>query len=152
MSVLNPGVVIVGCGLIGARRAKALGPAKLIACVDLEYKRAETLAILKQKLNLHPVRNANIIEINVLADEADEAANIANEIAKVYRNRTASSDTATSTPDAFQVEIIDQATPALRPIRPDRPLNLAAAALVGLLFGIATGAARVTLFARKKQG
>jgi capsular polysaccharide biosynthesis protein len=117
-----------------------------------DFHRAEVLAILKQRLNLHRVGNANIIEISVFADKADEAANIANEIAKVYRNRTASSDTATSTPDAFQVEIIDQATPALRPIRPDRPLNLAAAALVGLLFGIAAGAARVTLFARKKQG
>jgi serine/threonine protein kinase len=117
-----------------------------------DLKRAETLAILKQRLELRPVRNANIIEISVFADKAYEAADIANEIARIYRSRTTSSDTATSTADAFQVEIIDQATPALRPVRPDRPLNVAGAGLAGLLFGIPAGAARVALFARKKQG
>jgi capsular polysaccharide biosynthesis protein/tRNA A-37 threonylcarbamoyl transferase component Bud32 len=116
-----------------------------------EIKRAEALDILKQRLNLRLVRNANIVEIRVFDDKADEAANIANEIAKVYRNRTTGSDTATSTPGAFQVEIIDQATPALRPVRPNRPLNLTLAALAGLLLGVAAGAARVTLFGRKKQ-
>jgi serine/threonine protein kinase/capsular polysaccharide biosynthesis protein len=116
-----------------------------------DLKRAETLAILKRRLELRPVRNANIIEISVFADKAYEAADIANEIARIYRSRTTSSDTATSTAGAFQVELIDPATPALRPVRPDRPLNLAGAGLAGLLFGIAAGAARVALSARKKQ-
>ena len=114
-------------------------------------KRAETLEILKQRLHLRPVPNANVIEISVFDDKADEAADIANEIAKVYRNRTATLDAATSTPDAFQVEVIDQATPALRPIRPNRPLNLTLAALAGLLLGVGAGAARVSFLARKKQ-
>lgn len=38
------GVGIVGCGLIGRRRAQALGPARLVACADLERERAELLA------------------------------------------------------------------------------------------------------------
>lgn len=38
------GVAIVGCGLIGQKRAKALGPAKLIACADVAFDRAEALA------------------------------------------------------------------------------------------------------------
>lgn len=43
-SCWNPGVVIVGCGLIGNKRAKALGAAKLLACVDKNFSRAEALA------------------------------------------------------------------------------------------------------------
>ena len=117
---------------------------------DLE--RAETLALLRKRLELRPVRNANVIEIRVYDDKADEAAKIANEIAEAYRSRSAGSDPAGSRPDAFRVEIIDQATPALRPVRPNRPLNLVAAALVGILFGIAAAAARLTIFDRKQEG
>ena len=39
-----PGVAIVGCGLIGGKRAAALGPARLVACADLDRGRAEALA------------------------------------------------------------------------------------------------------------
>ena len=39
------GVGIIGCGLIGTKRAKALEPAgKLLACADLDVARAENLA------------------------------------------------------------------------------------------------------------
>ena len=39
------GVGIVGCGLIGQKRAKALGPGgRLVACADLDGARAESLA------------------------------------------------------------------------------------------------------------
>lgn len=36
-------VAIIGCGLIGQKRAKALGPAKLVACVDVVAERAQAL-------------------------------------------------------------------------------------------------------------
>ncbi len=39
-----PGVAIVGCGLIGQKRAKALGPAGLVGCADVALPRAEALA------------------------------------------------------------------------------------------------------------
>ena len=39
---------------------------------DLEH--AETLALLRKRLDLRPVRNANVIEIRVYDDKADEAA------------------------------------------------------------------------------
>ena len=35
---------IVGCGLIGQKRAKALGRGKLVACADIQRERAEQLA------------------------------------------------------------------------------------------------------------
>jgi predicted dehydrogenase len=38
------GVAIVGCGLIGQKRAKALGPARLVACADVVLERAQALA------------------------------------------------------------------------------------------------------------
>jgi predicted dehydrogenase len=39
-----PGVAILGCGLIGQKRAKALVGAKLIVCADVDEKRAGSLA------------------------------------------------------------------------------------------------------------
>src|SRR5258707_14505219 len=38
------GVAIVGCGLIGQKRAKALGGARLVVCADIAQDRAERLA------------------------------------------------------------------------------------------------------------
>ena len=38
------GVAIIGCGLIGHKRAKALGSARLVACMDINFNRAEALA------------------------------------------------------------------------------------------------------------
>jgi len=38
------GVAIVGCGLIGQKRAKALGPARLVVCADVALERAQVLA------------------------------------------------------------------------------------------------------------
>jgi predicted dehydrogenase len=42
--VVEHNVAIVGCGLIGQKRAKALGRAKLVACADIIGERAQTLA------------------------------------------------------------------------------------------------------------
>jgi len=39
-----PGVAIIGCGLIGQKRARALGPARLTACADKIADRAQSLA------------------------------------------------------------------------------------------------------------
>jgi predicted dehydrogenase len=41
---MSSGVAIVGCGLIGKKRAAALAGARLVACADLELARAEALA------------------------------------------------------------------------------------------------------------
>ena len=39
------GVGIIGCGLIGQKRAKALGNGRLVACADLNENAARTLAL-----------------------------------------------------------------------------------------------------------
>ena len=41
---MNPGVAIVGCGLIGRKRAAALGGARLVVCADVDRAAAEALA------------------------------------------------------------------------------------------------------------
>jgi len=41
---MSLGVGIIGCGLIGAKRAAALGTARLVACADLDAARATDLA------------------------------------------------------------------------------------------------------------
>jgi len=38
------GVAIIGCGLIGQKRARALGPARLVMCADVVLDRARALA------------------------------------------------------------------------------------------------------------
>lgn len=41
---MSLGIAIVGCGLIGRKRAAALGTARLVACADLSLERARELA------------------------------------------------------------------------------------------------------------
>src|SRR5262249_27870726 len=41
-----PRVAIIGCGLVGQRRARAMARAQLIACADVDRKRAEAVAAL----------------------------------------------------------------------------------------------------------
>jgi Mg-chelatase subunit ChlD len=45
---------------------------------------AETMALLKNKLDLHPVRNTSLLEIGVKSDKPEEAAKIANAVAESY--------------------------------------------------------------------
>ena len=42
--LIKPGAAIVGCGLIGQKRAKAMNGARLVVCSDLVLARAEALA------------------------------------------------------------------------------------------------------------
>ena len=41
---MTPGVAIIGCGLVGTKRAAALAGARLVACADLDAGRAQALA------------------------------------------------------------------------------------------------------------
>ena len=113
---------------------------------------AETLILLKRVLDLRPVRNANLIEIRVYSDAPDEAAKIANEIAQVYQQYAHGTDSAAPAPPALHVEIVDAAVPGRRPVRPNKPLNLAMADLAGLALGIGAGGAWAKRQAGKNQG
>ncbi len=47
-------------------------------------KTTDTIALLKGRIDLRPVRNTSLIEIRVYSDNADEAAQLANAIATAY--------------------------------------------------------------------
>src|ERR1017187_4470740 len=107
-------------------------------------KTAETVTLLKRRVDLRPVRNASLIAINAYGEQPDEVARIANEIAQVCKNH--------NNLGSFRVEIVDQASPALRPSRPNKPFNLALGVLLGLVLGTVAGAVSVALRARKARG
>ncbi|MCY2924803.1 MAG: capsular biosynthesis protein, partial [Planctomycetota bacterium] len=48
-------------------------------------KTSEAISLLKQRIDLRPVRNTSIIEIRVYSEKADEASKIANAVAEAYR-------------------------------------------------------------------
>jgi succinoglycan biosynthesis transport protein ExoP len=54
--------------------------------LDAPLKTSESRRILKGMLELRPTRNTSLIEIRVYSDKAEEAAKIANTIAKVYQD------------------------------------------------------------------
>ena len=48
-------------------------------------KTSETLAMLKGRIDLRPVRNTSLIEIRVYSEKAEEASRIANAVAEAYK-------------------------------------------------------------------
>ncbi len=48
-------------------------------------KTPETIALLKGRIDLRPVRNTSLIEIRVFSEKAEEAAKIANAVAEAYK-------------------------------------------------------------------
>ena len=73
------GVGIVGCGLIGGKRAKALGDGRLVACADVNIARAQTLAAsggAKAFSDWRDVLDLGEVEIVVVATLHDSLAEI----------------------------------------------------------------------------
>ena len=168
-------------------------------------KTTETISLLKNRMDLRPVRNTSLVEIRVYSEKAEEAAKIANVVAEAYKahrlaQRTALSKggikalesayeenngeirkiraemvalsreqstqntnsmdearrrlddlqrfsqmlftrlvaekTDLSLPATSMVQIVDKAVPGLRPVRPNKPLNIALGILLGGLGGL----------------
>jgi capsular polysaccharide biosynthesis protein len=91
---------------------------------------AETIALLKARIDLRPVRNTMLIQIRVFSEEASEAARLANAIARTYQEHNAAKD---------RPEIVDFARPGLRPVRPNKPLNITLGILGGALLALVVG-------------
>lgn len=74
------GVGIIGCGLIGRKRAQSLGPGgELLACADINYESAKSLASLydaKQFRNWRDMISLPEIEIVVVSTLHDSLAEI----------------------------------------------------------------------------
>ena len=73
---MNPGVAIIGCGLIGQKRAKALGSAKLVAGADVIRERAQALGAFattdwREAIEQHGV---DIVIVSTTNDQLAEIA------------------------------------------------------------------------------
>ncbi len=122
---------------------------------DLTYK------MLKNQLTVRQHRSTTLFEIRVRTDDPTEASAIANNIAEVYRTQRVFREkeipnagevqkTAPASAKTPVVEIIDQAEPNLRPVRP-HPLMKILVPFAGLLAGV-LGVVLLMLAVMKKSG
>jgi uncharacterized protein involved in exopolysaccharide biosynthesis/beta-lactamase regulating signal transducer with metallopeptidase domain len=51
-----------------------------------QFRNAESLAILRTMLSLHPIRNTSLLEIGVYSPNPEEARDIANAVARAYQD------------------------------------------------------------------
>jgi uncharacterized protein involved in exopolysaccharide biosynthesis len=104
-----------------------------------------TMQLLTSRLEVFPEPDARVIDIKVFSEDKNEAARIANAVAEAYRTASIGRRKASQAPvdplviDDPPVLIIDLAQPALRPCRPNKPLNLALGALAGIFLGLVAG-------------
>ncbi len=123
----------------------------------------EALVLLRSRLDIRPRRGTSLIKIRAFSEDSGEASRIANAVAEAYRSYRLEQQEqpfVTSFTDARQrpfklttmesrmlpVEIVDRASPGLRPARPNRPLNIVLGTFGGavLAFGVGCAAAFVT--------
>src|SRR5262249_32266200 len=89
--------------------------------------------ILSRSTDIKLAKGTHLIEITAFSDDNAEAAAIANQIALVYSQ----SPLAASGADAkLRPQIIDAATPAVRPARPNKPLNIGSGMGVGAILAV----------------
>jgi uncharacterized protein involved in exopolysaccharide biosynthesis len=95
----------------------------------LEEKRVEEL--LRRSVQVRRLPGTDLIEIRVYGRSPAECAQLANEIAETGARQARHG--------SGSIRIVDPAVPPLRPSRPNKPLNLALGALVGILLGTMAG-------------
>ena len=106
----------------------------------------ETLTLLKRTIDLRPVRGTDLIEIRAFSEQPAEAAQLANAIAQSYREYRL---------HIVPAEIVDTAVPGLRPVRPNKPMNIALGIFGGILLALAAEAAMACIAAwlrRRSRG
>ncbi|MEG0180330.1 MAG: Wzz/FepE/Etk N-terminal domain-containing protein [Romboutsia sp.] len=89
-----------------------------------------TYGELSGKITVSPVKDTQIINISVQDTNANKARNIANEIPKVFTKE------AKRITKANSVEVIDKAIVPTNPIKPNKMMNVAIAAVLGLMIGL----------------
>ena len=112
--------------------------------------------LLKQRLNVRQTRRTTLLEAGVRSEDAREAAQIANEIANVYRKISLPAELKTKlaagqplTPaerERSTVELVDPAEPPSRPISPD-PL----VGFLNLVPGFCLGLGGLVMLAKSRK-
>jgi uncharacterized protein involved in exopolysaccharide biosynthesis len=109
----------------------------------LTDKRVEDL--LRRAVQVRRLPGTDLIQIRVYSGSPAECAQLANEIARTGAKRARGSGS---------VEIVEEAVPPLKPSRPNKPLNLALGAFVGIFLGIMAGGigARLAVASDARRG
>jgi predicted dehydrogenase len=101
------GVGIIGCGLIGRKRSKALGVGgKLVACADVDMKRAEELARIsaaKAFLDWRELVNSPDVDVVIVATLHDSLAAITQAAVKANKHVLVEKPAARSTKEIESV-------------------------------------------------
>ena len=103
----------------------------------------DTVQLLKQRMSLRPERNTKLVDITVYSEDRKEAAQIANAITESYRDyrdKTGAGKLGSQIPKPSMVTVIDPAQPGMKPVRPNRPLNITLGVVIGILLGLMMGA------------
>jgi capsular polysaccharide biosynthesis protein len=131
-------------------------------------KTSETSQLLRARIDLRPIRNTSLVEIRVFSEDRDEAAKIANTIAKTYQDyrwepqrlKLLASENGgkaqikkLGATESFNspVEIVDQAVAGVRPVRPNKPLNLALGASGGMLLALSVAGIVASIASLKRR-
>jgi uncharacterized protein involved in exopolysaccharide biosynthesis len=112
-----------------------------------KLKTWESITRLKARLEARQIRNTSIIQIRVYSENPKDAAILANAITRIYVEHIRS-DT-----NRVKAQIIESAFPAVRPSRPNKPLNIILGVIAGTLLGLGAGAAgMVFVYLRRGRG
>lgn len=90
----------------------------------------ETYEQLARQITVAPVKDTQIINISVEDKNATKARDIANELPKVFTKE------AKRITKANSVEVIDKAITPKNPIKPNKAMNVAIAAVLGFMIGL----------------
>lgn len=112
----------------------------------LTIDRAET--ILRRKLGLQRVTNTRMVQISATSDDPDEAAELANGVAKAYRLFKARESLGAI---ESQVFVIQPAIPGEYGVRPDKVLVVTIGVAAGIMLGLLAGGVAAG-FAERPKG
>jgi uncharacterized protein involved in exopolysaccharide biosynthesis len=87
--------------------------------------------LLRRSVQVRRLPGTDLIEIRVYSRSPAECAQLANEIAEAGARQILHG--------SGTIRVVEQAVPPLRPSRPNKPLNLALGAVVGIFLGIMAG-------------
>lgn len=90
----------------------------------------ETYEELAGKITVSPVKDTQIISVGVQDTNPEKAKDIANQIPKVFTKEVK------RITNANGVEVIDLAIEPLNPIKPNKVMNVAIAAVLGMMIGL----------------
>ena len=93
------------------------------------YEAKSTLIVNTEK-NVSPVKDTQIISISVQDTNKEKARDIANEIPKVFKKE------AKRITKANDIQVIDKAILPQNPIKPNKMMNMAIAAVLGAMIGL----------------